>query len=83
MSVVEIDIPTEVLMSLKQGPDTIGRELTLASAAKLYELGKLSSGRAAQLAGMPRAAFLQALSQFRVSPIGVTPTQLGQDVENA
>ncbi len=41
---------------------------TLA-AVKLYELGRLSSGRAAELAGMPRVEFLLALGRYKVFPL--------------
>ena len=36
----------------------------MAAAVKLFELGKLSSGRAAQLAGMTRVEFLLALRRI-------------------
>ena len=32
---------------------TLGRELLMLAAVKLYELGRLSSGAAASLAGIP------------------------------
>jgi predicted HTH domain antitoxin len=61
MSTVQIEIPEEVLISLKETPETISRELRILAAVKLFELGKLSSGRAAQLAGMSRVEFLMLL----------------------
>ena len=47
MSIVQLDIPEEVLISLKETPETISQELSMLAAVKLFELGKLSSGRAA------------------------------------
>jgi hypothetical protein len=38
------------------------------AAVKLYELGRLSSGRAAELAGLPRVEFLLALGRYKVCP---------------
>ena len=38
----------------------------MASAVKLYELGKLSSGAAAQLAGVPKTVFLSKLADYEV-----------------
>ena len=35
---------------------------------KLYELGRLSSGRAAKLSGMPRVEFLLELGRYKVFP---------------
>ena len=37
-------------------------------AAKLYELGRLSSGRATELAGMPRVEFLVTRGRWHIVP---------------
>ena len=49
-----IDIPEKVLLAEKVDETAFARELRILAAIKLYELGRLSSGRAAELAGMPR-----------------------------
>jgi len=38
---------------------------------KLYELGKISSGKAAKLAGISRVDFLMKLGRYKVSPFQV------------
>jgi len=38
------------------------------AAVKLYEMGRLSSGRAAELAGMSRVEFLMNLGRYKVFP---------------
>ena len=55
----------------------------MLAAVKLFELGRLSSGRAAQLAGVPRVAFLMRLADYRVSPFQLTAEDLVEDAENA
>lgn len=47
------------------------QELRTLSAVKLYELGHLSSGRAAELAGMGRVEFLLSLPRYKVFPFEV------------
>ena len=83
MSTIQIQVPEEALISLKLDADSFARELLLLAAAKLFELGRLSSGRAAQLAGISRVEFLMALGRFQVSPFQMTAEELRQDVLNA
>ena len=66
MSRLIIEIPDESLAALKCTPEAVGKKLLMASAAKLYELGELSSGAAASLAGLPRAVFLTRLADFGI-----------------
>ena len=83
MSTIELEIPEEVLISLKETPETISQQLQILAAVKLFEMGKLSSGRAAQLAGMSRVQFLNSLGNYKVSPFFLSEQELEQDVQNA
>jgi predicted HTH domain antitoxin len=51
----------------------------MLAAVKLYEMGRFSSGRAAELAGISRVEFLQSLSRYKVFPFA---SELN-DLENA
>jgi len=55
----------------------------MLAAVKPYELGKLSSGRAAQLAGVTRVEFLLALGRYQVSHFALDADALADDVANA
>lgn len=66
---IAVDIPESVLLAEKTDERAFARELRMLAAVKLYELGRLSSGRAAELAGMPRVEFLLALERYRVFPL--------------
>lgn len=54
MEQVVLDIAPEILLSLRVPVEEAGQLVRLAAAVKLYELGQLSSGAAARLAGVPR-----------------------------
>jgi predicted HTH domain antitoxin len=43
---------------------------------KWYEIGRLSQAKAAEIAGVSRAEFLDSLARFRVSPFQVTAEEL-------
>jgi predicted HTH domain antitoxin len=83
MRAVRLEIPEEILISLKTDAEIFGQDIKMLAAVKLFELGKLSSGRAAQLADRTRVEFLLALRQFQVSPFQLTEEELSQEVLNA
>lgn len=78
-----IPFSDDLLLSLKESPEEFEAEARLLLAVKLYELGKVSTGRAAELAGMGRVEFMFALGRFGLSPIGVEPDELDSDLANA
>jgi len=65
---IVINVPEKVLLAEKTDEQAFAHELPILAAVKLYELGRLSSGRAAELAGMPRVEFLLTLGRYQVFP---------------
>lgn len=65
---IVMNIPEKVLLAEKVDESSFARELRMLAAIKLYELGRLSSGRAAELAGIPRVEFLLELRRYKVFP---------------
>jgi len=65
---LSIEMDDAVFPALQEDPEQMIREMRLFSAAKWYELGRLSQGKAAEIADLSRADFIAALSRFSVSP---------------
>lgn len=78
-----MNVPDEVLLALKVSPDQLAAELRLAAAVKLYELGRLSSGAAASLAGVPRPLFLVKLADYGVDSFRLTQADIEHEARLA
>jgi predicted HTH domain antitoxin len=66
---IVLEIPEKVLLAEKTDEASFAQELRILAAVKLYQMGRLSSGRAAELAGMPRGEFLLTQGRYKVFPL--------------
>ena len=80
---VSLPYPPEIQAALQQTAEEFEREARELIAVRLYETGRLSSGLAAKIVGVPRHEFWLILGKYKVSPFGTTPEELEQDVANA
>ncbi len=76
---VVVELPEDVFSALRRTPEAFVSEMRLAAAVKWYEIGLLSQGKAAEVAGVSRQEFLDSLARFQVSPFQVTPDELVQE----
>lgn len=68
-------------MALKVKAEELGGALAFAAAAKLFELGRLSSGAAAELAGVPKPLFLSKLADYGVCTFDLSREDLEQELQ--
>jgi predicted HTH domain antitoxin len=73
-----IELDDDVLLALQAEPEQVIREMRLYAAAQWYRLGRVSQGKAAQIAGLSRGEFVSALAQFAVSPFQETAVEISQ-----
>jgi len=83
MRQITFEIPHEALLGLKVPLEEAGDAVRMAAAMKLHELGQLSSGAAARLAGVPRIVFLSRLADYGVDTFRLTEDQLARETRLA
>lgn len=83
MTQVTLSVPDEILLALKATPDDLASTIQFAASVKLYELGRLSSGAAAQLAGVSKPYFISRLADYGVTAFDLSEEELSHDLENA
>jgi predicted HTH domain antitoxin len=83
MTSVTIQLPDELPSSLHRSPTELAKDVTLAAAIDWYRQGLVSQGRAAEIAGVPRADFIDALAERKIDVVQVEPDELEQEVNRA
>ena len=78
-----IDVPEDALRQLQMSPQELEQEVRLLLAARLYENGIASTGRAAELMGVSRALLLCRLGSFGIALFDLSPEELQRDLEHA
>ena len=80
MTTLAVELPESVFSALRRSPQEFVDEMRIAAAVKWYEVGQLSQGKAAEVAGLSRAEIIEALSRFQVSPFQYTAEELAEDL---
>ncbi len=75
MRTIQLNIPDEV--------DLKDYDFTMIIASKLYEDGALTSGQAAQMAGLSKRAFIELLGRYGVSVFSKSISDLHSEITNA
>ena len=78
-----IDYGDDVLLALGLTPEEFCEEAKILIAVKLYEMGRLSTGAAAELADVPKPLFLTKLAGYGVDTFDLSGEEIQRDVASA
>ncbi len=66
MTTLSVQVPEDIFSALRLSPEEIARELPLAAAILWYSKGLISQEKAAHIAGLSRAIFLNELAKAQI-----------------
>ncbi|MEI6754942.1 MAG: UPF0175 family protein [Paludibacter sp.] len=75
MRTIQFKVPDDI--------DLKDYDFSMIIASKLYEDGKLSSGQAAEIAGLSKRTFIELLGRYGVSVFSQSISDLHSDIANA
>jgi len=81
MPLVTFEVPAETIAELGGTPDKFSRELRRAAAIFWYSKGVISQGKGAEIAGLSRREFIEALGRAEVDAIQISFEELREEVE--
>lgn len=82
MRVLAIPYSDDLLVSTGQTPAELEDELRFLLAVKLFELHRLSLGKAAEFCGMNKLAFMSELGKLKIPVIDLEDDQIQKELSD-
>lgn len=81
MTTLTIELPEGAFSALRRSPQEFAKEMRIAAAVQWYAQQQISQEKAAEIAGLSRAEFLDELFRRRVPASQVTLQELAKELE--
>ena len=82
MQSIVMSLPDDLAASIEMTPEELASQVRLMAALKMFELGKISSGKAAELAGLTRVDFIEACGRYHVSMFNYQPDEVEAELRS-
>jgi predicted HTH domain antitoxin len=82
MATISYELPPSAFSALRLSPQEFAREMRIAACVQWYSQALLSQERAAEIAGLSRAEFLEELFRRKVSASQATLEELVEEMEH-
>ena len=79
MRTISINLPENIVLATGQPPEEFIKEAKFLLALKLFEMGRISSGRAAEMCDMPRLDFLLSVSRMGITVADLDESEMDRE----
>jgi predicted HTH domain antitoxin len=76
---INIELPENIVLATGQPPEEFVKEAKFLLAIKLFELGRISSGLAAQMCDMPRLDFLFTAGRMNIAVADLDDSEMDRE----
>jgi predicted HTH domain antitoxin len=80
MTTIPVELPDDAFAALRLSPDEFAREILIAAAIHWFQRGIISQGKAAQIAGLSRADFIDELARRKIDAVQINLTDLREEL---
>ncbi|MCZ7624789.1 MAG: hypothetical protein C3F12_02530 [Candidatus Methylomirabilota bacterium] len=80
MTTITFDFDPAIFGALRLAPEEFAREMRIAAAAQWYAQGVMSQAKAAEIAGLSRAEFLEELYRRKTPACQVTLDEIREEI---
>lgn len=81
LQIINIDLPSDILLTLNESEQELRKRIKFSLALQLYVNQKVTIGKAAQIAGMPRFQFESVLSENKIPISTLEPDDVLRDIQ--
>lgn len=82
MQTLSIPYSEDLLIATGSSPKQLEQEFRLLLGVKLFEVGRLSLGKAAEIAALPKLHFMDELARLGVPVINLDDDQIADELRN-
>ena len=79
---MQLEIPEDILLALNESGDAFISQMKLYTAMQLYKEHKLSLGKAAELSGLSKEYFVEALGQHEIPLINYEIEDIASEADH-
>ena len=81
MQEITVELPSDILLTLNETESELKQDIKFSLAIRLYQLEKVTIGKAAQIAGLTRYQFERVLNDHRIPISNISTEDVREDIQ--